>query len=294
MFEKLYIEISNICNLKCTFCPEVVRENKIMSLSDFKKFALEAKPLTKQICLHLMGEPLAHPQFDQIMNICDELNLRIFLTTNGTLIRKHQEKLLHWKSLDQINFSIHSFFANSSKGSLADYLNPILNFCEQAVKINCSYYINLRLWNLVDVDQQLNQNRPVFEAITNKFDIKLNESINVKLNKSKKIIHKLYVHFDTEFEWPNLSNSIRSQNGSCYGLRKQLAIHANGDVVPCCLDKESIINLGNMSKNSLKEILKTERSIKIIKGFENNQLTEGLCQRCQYADRFKGNVRDDK
>lgn len=287
MFERLYIEISNICNLQCSFCPEVIREKKILSVADFRKFASEARPLTKQICLHLMGEPMAHPQFSEIMDICDELKLKIFLTTNGTLLKKHETKLLKWKSLEQINFSVHSYFANPEKLTLRDYLKPILNFCDQAVLLQANFYINLRLWNLEKTQHQNSQNSKVFAILNEHFQTKLNENIDVKLNKSKRIINKLYVHFDTEFSWPDLKQAVRSSIGTCYGLRKQLAIHANGDVVPCCLDKESVLKLGNAHTNSLGEILKSERAVNIRNGFETSQLKEDLCQRCQYADRFK-------
>ena len=129
MFERIYIEISNICNLQCTFCPEVVRDKKVISVEEFRAHAIQAKPLAKQVCLHLMGEPLGHPQFAEIIKICDELELKIFLTTNGTLIKRHAETILNWKHLEQINFSVHSYFANTSRQTLEQYLTPILDFC---------------------------------------------------------------------------------------------------------------------------------------------------------------------
>lgn len=287
MFERLYLEISNICNLQCTFCPEVLREKKILSPENFEKFALQARPLTKQICLHLMGEPLAHPQFLKIMNICDKLNLKIFLTTNGTLLNRYAEQLLNWKSLEQINFSIHSYFANSEKQSLIEYLNPILNFCSLANNQKAPFYINLRLWNLEKTNLQKDQNLKVFKILNTFFNIELNENIEVKHNKSKKILHKTYIHFDTEFVWPDLKQNFRSKSGSCYGLRKQLAIHANGDVVPCCLDKESVLKLGNINENKLTDIINTSKAQLIKTGFDRGELVEELCQKCQYADRFK-------
>ena len=291
MFERLYIEISNICNLQCTFCPEVKRDKKILSVEDFEKFATQAKPLTKQVCLHLMGEPLAHPQFDKIASICEDLGLRIFLTTNGTLLKKHSQLLLKWKSLDQINFSVHSFFANPSKQSLEDYLNPILMFCNQSLERKTDFYINLRLWNLQETTLQADQNLKVFEILNKNFGKEINSNIDVRHNKSKKIDGKIYVHFDTEFIWPDLKLPNRGSKGSCYGLRKQLAIHANGDVVPCCLDKESVLKLGNIhSGTDLTEILKSEKATKIRQGFEKGQLVEELCQKCQYVDRFRENV----
>ena len=290
MFERLYIEISNICNLQCSFCPEVIREKKILSITDFRKFATQAQPLTKQICLHLMGEPLAHPNFTEIMDICDELKLKIFLTTNGTLIKKHADTLLNWNSLAQINFSVHSFFANPEKNTLTDYLKPILNFCDQANSLNSNFYINLRLWNLEKTNQQKDQNIQVFNILNEHFYTILNENIDVKLTKSKKIINKLYLHFDTEFIWPDLKQKLRSSKGTCHGLRKQLAIHANGDVVPCCLDKETVLKLGNLNEANLVDIIKTARATKIKSGFERGELVEDLCQKCQFADRFRAHV----
>lgn len=287
IYERTYIEISNICNLQCHFCPEVIREKKILSVDDFYLIAKQIKPYTKQICLHLMGEPLAHPEFSKIANICDELNLKIFLTTNGTLLKKHYDTLMQWKSLEQVNFSVHSYFANPTKITLEEYLNPILKFCEDAHQKKNNFYINLRLWNLEKINLQRNQNQLVLNLVNNYFKTSISENVDIKLNKSKKIHDKLYLHFDTEFIWPSLSQKFRSTTGTCYGLRKQLAIHANGDVVPCCLDKEAILKIGNIFQMSLETILESERAVKIKTGFENNCLTEDLCQKCQYADRFK-------
>lgn len=290
MFERIYLEISNICNLQCSFCPEVVRDKKIISPEDFRKFATQVKPLTKQVCLHLMGEPLGHPQFKDIVSICDDLDLKVFLTTNGTLIRRHADTILSWKGLDQINFSIHSYFANTQRQSFDQYLNPILDFCKMSVDQSKNYYINLRLWNLENPHAQKTQNFPVFSAVENMFNVQLNNNIDVKLNKSKKVMSKLYLHFDTEFEWPTLKRDVISTKGTCYGLRKQLAIHANGDVVPCCLDKEAVLKLGSLHDQSISDVLKSDKALQIKTGFEQGRLTEELCQKCQYVERFQHKV----
>lgn len=287
MFERVYLEISNICNLQCTFCPEVVRDKKVISVEDFRSHALQAKPLAKQVCLHLMGEPLGHPQFAEIVKICDELELKIFLTTNGTLIKRHAETILNWKHLEQINFSVHSYFANTSRQTLEQYLTPILDFCEKSLEKKNDYYINLRLWNLASVNAQRDQNLQVYDLVEKRFETSLNENVDVRVQKSKKVKDKLYLHFDTEFEWPTLKREVLSTKGTCYGMRKQLAVHANGDVVPCCLDKEAVLKLGSVANGeSLRDIMKSERAQKIKAGFERGELIEELCQKCQYVERF--------
>lgn len=289
MFEKIYIEISNICNLQCTFCPEVVRDKKVISIEDFTSYAKQAKPLTKQVCLHLMGEPLGHPEFKKIIQVCEELELKIFLTTNGTLIKRHAEDILKWRGLEQINFSVHSYFANSERQTLEQYLSPILDFCEKSLALENDFYINLRLWNLASVNAQRDQNLEVYDLVEKRFGVFLNENIDVKMNKSKRVKDKLYLHFDTEFEWPTLNREVLSETGTCYGLRKQLAIHANGDVVPCCLDKEAVLKLGSMKDigASLSSVMKSDRAVKIRSGFERGELVEEMCRKCQYVERFR-------
>lgn len=287
MFERIYIEISNICNLQCSFCPEVVREKKVITVENFRYYATQAKPLAKQVCLHLMGEPLGHAQFSEIVKICDELELKIFLTTNGTLIKRHIDTILNWKHLEQINFSVHSYFANPARQTLEQYLNPILDFCEQSLIHKNPYYINLRLWNLASANAQLDQNLQVYDLVEKRFGVRLNENVDVRVQKSKKVKDKLYLHFDTEFEWPTLNREVLSTKGTCYGLRKQLAIHANGDVVPCCLDKEALLKLGSVANGmKLTDIMKSDRAQKIKTGFERGELLEELCQKCQYVERF--------
>lgn len=287
MLERIYLEISNICNLQCTFCPEVVRDKKVISVEDFKTYAIQAKPLAKQVCLHLMGEPLGHPQFAEIVRICDELELKIFLTTNGTLIKRHTETILKWKHLEQINFSVHSYFANTSRQTLEQYLLPILDFCEASLQKKNNYYINLRLWNLASVNAQLEQNLQVYHLVEKRFGVKLNENVDVRVQKSKNVKDKLYLHFDTEFEWPTLKREVLSTKGTCYGLRKQLAVHANGDVVPCCLDKEAVLKLGSVAHGmTLQDIMNSNKAKKIKQGFERGELLEELCQKCQYVERF--------
>lgn len=285
-FERVYLEISNICNLQCTFCPVVERDNKICQVEEFKKYAAQAAPLAKQVCLHLMGEPLAHPKFNEVMQVCDELGLRIFLTTNGTLIKKYHQQLLQWKSLDQINFSIHSFFANPARQSLEDYLEPILQFTRDLEQQSPNVYVNLRLWNQATHNEVRQQNHLVLDRIESFFSLAINRSIDVQSIKSKKLFGRTYLHFDTEFGWPSLNNPKRSETGFCHALTKQVAVHADGTVVPCCLDKEAKIPLGNLNSQSLNEILSSPRAQAMKNGFKKNQLVEELCQKCPYISRF--------
>lgn len=283
IFNKVYIEISNICNIQCSFCPVVERDKKIMSVEDFKKVITQAAPLAKEICLHLMGEPLAHPQIKEILKICDENSVKIQLTTNGILIKRYQELLLNSKCIRQVNFSLQSYKDNFPNKDLRQYLIPILGFSLMLQEKRPEVYVNLRLWN---VDAESMDNEEIFQEVEKFYDIEIKRSVDVGNIKSKRIWNRVYLHFDSRFEWPDMEIPYQGDKGRCHGILNHIGIHANGVVVPCCLDKEAQINLGNCLEQDLKEILSSKRAQAMKVGFESNKRVEELCKHCSYITRF--------
>lgn len=290
-FFRTYIEISNICNLQCTFCPEVDREKKILSVENFRKILKQVLPFTDQVCLHLMGEPLAHPEFQKILEICNEERATIHLTTNGTYLNKFPFDLfLNSPSIRQINFSLHSFKDNFPDKDIKPYLFDILTFSREALKERPEMYINYRLWNLQEVDGQNNSNQEIIDHVCEFFQIPINQKVDVSFRKNKNILGRIYFHYDTRFEWPSPSLPFQGEKGFCHALSQQIGIHADGTVVPCCLDKEANISLGNVLEEGFENILKSPRLNKIREGFKKHLLVEDLCQKCTYIKRFAGKV----
>lgn len=290
-FKRVYIEISNICNLQCSFCPVVERDKNIMSLPLFKKILHEVSPFTEEVCLHLMGEPLAHPEFEQIIAITEEnfqkSGVQVNLTTNGILLNRFKELVLKSQSIRQINFSIHSFQDNFKDRDITPYLNDILVFSDEAMQARDDFYINYRLWNIQKNNQQADENFPLIQKMAKHFNSEIKSEVDVSSIKSKRIYKKIYFHFDSRFVWPSPHLPKLSENGFCHGMSSHLGIHADGTVVPCCLDKEAVINLGNLNQITLTEILASKRAQSIKEGFRQKKLVEDLCQRCPYIKRFQ-------
>lgn len=286
-FFRTYIEISNICNLQCTFCPEVEREKKVLTAENFRKILKQVLPHTEQVCLHLMGEPLAHPEFAEILRICNEEKAVIHLTTNGTYLQKFGfETFFNSPCLRQINFSLHSFKDNYPDKDIRPYLFDILQFSKLALTEKPELYINYRLWNLPTVDGAKDENQEIIDHICEFFQIPLNERIDVSFKKSKNLLGRIYFHFDTRFDWPNINDPIRSEKGFCHALSQQIGIHADGTVVPCCLDKEAGIPLGNILETSFESILMSPKLVAMREGFKRHKLVEELCQKCTFIQRF--------
>jgi radical SAM protein with 4Fe4S-binding SPASM domain len=287
-FLKTYIEISNICNLQCTFCPEVEREKKILSPDNFEQILRDVLPYTEIITLHLMGEPLSHPEFLTILKICESHSAKVHLTTNGTLLPKyHFDEILKNQCLKQINFSLHSFKDNFPKESIKSYLFDILLFSKVALSERPDLYINYRLWNLENSESTSISNTEVIDIVSEFFQIQINDKIHLGFRKSKNITGRIYFHFDSRFDWPSLKNEEVSTKGFCHALSQQIGIHADGTIVPCCLDKEANIELGNVLQQNFEEILKSSRLLRIKQGFQKQVLVEELCQKCTYIKRFQ-------
>ncbi len=98
-FRRIYIEITNVCNLKCNFCPVTNRKPEFMTTELFKRILYEIREYTEYIYLHVKGEPFLHPEIDKILDISFEKGFKVNITTNGTLINNVRDKIINKKAL---------------------------------------------------------------------------------------------------------------------------------------------------------------------------------------------------
>lgn len=287
-FKKVYIEISNICNLKCSFCPTTERKAKALNSSEFEHILKEIKPYTNHIYLHVKGEPLFHKNLKEFLEISKNNNFFVNITTNGTLIEKYKDIFISDLAPRQINFSLHSFDGKLESINNKNYLLNILNFTKNSLEKGLTY-ISLRLWNFNQNDKDSAQqkgNRYILNTIETFFNLDYKIADTLTPGKGLKIKDKLFINSDLEFKWPNLNDDFENEDGFCYGLRNQIAILSNGTVVPCCLDGEGVINLGNIFKESFNDILNSKRVNNIYNGFSNHKAVEIFCKKCQFKNKF--------
>lgn len=286
-FKKVYIEITNVCNLSCSFCPKTKREKKFLNIEEFQYRLQEVKPYTKYLYFHLMGEPLLNPNLKEFLTIANEEGFKVNLTTNGTLLNKNREILLAAESLRQINISLHSFEANDSEVNFEEYLYNIIDFIQEA-NASSNVIISMRLWNLdsYNLRGQNKLNSDIITILQDKFGYQDDLGEVISRDKKVKIRKNLYLNSAEKFQWPDMNIDILGENGFCHGLRDHFGILVDGTVVPCCLDGEGNIPLGNIYDTSLKDILSGERAENIYNGFSQRRRVEELCKRCGYSDRF--------
>ena len=287
-FKRIHVEISNICNLKCSFCPEVEKSQRRMSPSEFLRVAQEIAPWTEEVVLHLLGEPLNHPQLDAILDVCTAVKLPVGIVSNGILLTGPRIDWLLRPIIRQVSFSLQSFEDNFPSQDPIPYLRRLKHFIDRAERERPDLYINFRFWDLEGETASASAHNSQMRAVLSDiFAFRWDEiKINLKQRKYHRIRGRLYLHFDSRFVWPRPTDPIRSVRGFCYGLTGHIGIHADGTVVPCCLDQSAAIPLGNLFENSLHEILAGPRARNIKDGFAAGELRESLCQRCTYISRF--------
>ena len=290
-FSKVYLEITNVCNLACDFCPKSSRPAAFLSVSDFRETLEQLKPYTTYLYLHVKGEPLLHPDLSMLLDICHEMGFQINITTNRTLIRRQHEMLLSKSAVRQINFSLHSFDGNEICHSREEYIADILDFAKEA-QHRSRIIVSLRLWNLTAasatmVDElALRRNDELLSMIETAFDLPFRIQEEVIAARGIKLSDRIYLNQAQLFEWPDLAAQEYPGRAFCYGLRNQIGILVDGTVIPCCLDGEGVIELGNIYGRALAEILESPRSKAIYDGFSRKEAVEELCKRCGYRQRF--------
>ncbi len=272
-FRKIYLEISNVCNLKCGFCPGTRRKKRAMTEAEFSSLLVKLQPWTDHLYFHLMGEPLCHPKLKRFLALASEF--KVILTTNGTLLPQQQEMLLASPALHKVNVSLHAFEANDIPCTIDAYLDGCFAFgkAAQGRKI-----VVFRLWNHGGAEAM---NQKILERLQVWFPKPWKEG-----RKGIAIDDHVFLEYGDKFDWPDLNAVDHGQRVFCYGLRDQIGVLCDGTVVPCCLDHEGDLTLGNLHAQSMEEILASPRAQRIYNGFSDHTAAEDLCRKCGYARRF--------
>ena len=276
-FKKIYIEITNSCNFNCSFCFTTSRTTKFMSVDDFRTICERIRPFTNYIYLHVLGEPLLHPHIEDFLQIAQQAGLNVNITTNGGLLERKKDILLKYP-IRQINFSLHDAEENIQPENLTAYLQSILDFSKMASN---QTYICLRLWNTSSATSH-HFNQQILNQISSFFNISAPD-LETTTGNGIKLADHIFLQKSPRFEWPDEKLEAKVENRYCYALRDHIAILADGTIVPCCLDADGSMKLGNIFTDNLKDVLQSSKALNIKKGFEQRKVVEPLCATCGFT-----------
>jgi len=268
MIKRIYLEITNKCNLNCSFCTNS-KGDSFIDLKTIENYLIQIKEICDYIYLHVLGEPLLHPNINEILDLLDKYNFKLQLVTNGTLLKNNIHILSH-KCIRKLAISLHSVNNLSMDNEYFDTIDKIIE--------NTKTNIELRFYQKDQLDNKLND---YLNKLINKYSLTKTSKIN-----SYKLKENVFIQYEDFFIWPNINDPLYEENGTCLGSKTQIAILHNGDVVLCCLDSNGHTKIGNINENKLKDILLSDIYINTINNFNNNKLTFELCKHCHYRKRF--------
>lgn len=245
MITRCYLEITNVCNLSCVFCPKTERAKHTLTLDEFDALTSQLEGKVKFLYFHLMGEPFLHPLLPQFVLMARHKGFVPIITTNGTLLSRR-----------------------------ADFLDALPHNSLEAARRGC--VVVLRLWNEGGHNRQN-------DDILNLLALHVPRPWTER-HDGWRLADNLYIENDNMFEWPDLQHATYDeQEVFCYALRNQIGVLVDGTVVPCCLDHNGDIALGNLFRQSLADILASPRARALYDGFTSHNAVESLCQRCGYS-----------
>ena len=282
-FKRVYIEITNKCNLSCSFCLNDNRKKQEMNLIQFEEILSKIDKYTDYIYLHVKGEPLIHSNLDQILALTNKYNKYVNITTNGVFFKEKVKILKKYNNIRQINISLHS------ENKKDNYIEDILESVDELNDI----FIVYRFWTLKD--NKLDEKMLIYlKKIKNKYNLSEKKYKMILYDSNIKIKDNIYIDKDKEFTWPDINNKYFKEEGFCYGLKNQIGILVDGTVIICCLDSFGLTKIGNIFEDSLENILRGEIVNKILKGFNDRKVYLDMCKHCSYKEKFNKFIDDSK
>lgn len=282
LLDRIFVEITNACNLSCSFCKPSSRPARFMDRGLFEKIIDQGRFLAREVVLHVLGEPLLHPDLGYFIDTARAAGMSVMITTNGTMLGQDAGAMLAHKNIRKINISMHA--APPGEGH-HEYCQEVFNFTDQVSTFSPDTLVHLRLWNAFS--QESGQ---TVKAINAHYATAIKCPSQPKEcgpRQKKSLRKKLSLHFDPLFSWPDIRGPLLYEKGYCHGLSTHFGVLSDGTVIPCCLDAEGIISLGQVQEQPLSEILSQGRAAAMKQGFQSGRLTEDLCRRCGYINRFK-------
>lgn len=307
-FDKVYLEITNVCNLACSFCGLTRKERSFMSRENFIRALEGIEGQTKTLYFHVMGEPLLHPLLPEFLDLTEERGFSVNITTNATLLAERMQEITGKKSLGRLNLSVQSleqFPEGERLERMAALIASVKTLTAAQRRVRPGFLASFRFWTRDDDTFS----GPLVASLVKAFcredggedsgesDSDITAAVLGGRN-GYPLAPGIAIHAADSFEWP-VSPPIADSpvtnargfcngfcNGFCRGLRDQIGILCDGTVVPCCLDRNGDIPLGNIFGETLAEIPAKTRAKALYDGFTARRVVEPLCRGCSYRTRF--------
>jgi pyruvate-formate lyase-activating enzyme len=268
------IETTNACNLRCRMCPQSDKKpgvaRGLMKVDLYRNIVDQIAAFPENhnalFYLHICGEPLLHKQSVEFIRYAADLGFKPILTTNATLLTTELTAKLLASGLSRIEFSFEGvtpeIFETTRLGAKYDVVHRnIMDFLEQNRAAGKPVHTELVVVDLPHVEARL----------------------------LRDYCEKMRAHFDTVnlsgyFDWLGRVETVkyeRSHYRGCAATDTDLNVLWDGRVVPCCMDVDGAMVIGDFTKQCYLEILADLRRHALRERLQCGQLKGLLCSQCQ-------------
>lgn len=267
-FRRAFIEITNKCNLSCAFCAPSARAGEEMSVELFDSAAAQAAGLAEVVSLHLLGEPLTHSRFPEILRACSRRGLKVNLVTNGLLLSAFPRTLFEEPCLSQISVSLHALacLPEPARGPAVSRLAAF------AAARPAGLTVGFRLRSAGEDSFY----RSVMTGLLSAFGAQAQPGA-----RYVRLADGVFLNFGGFFEWPGSPASARKKG--CLGLRHNFGVLSDGRVVPCCADYDGAMALGDIKRAPLEEILSLPAAAALRERIAGAAPMPAYCSSCGFA-----------
>ncbi|MEL6139226.1 MAG: radical SAM/SPASM domain-containing protein [Cyanobacteria bacterium J06628_6] len=322
--ERIHLEVTNVCNFKCEFCPDAIMARKrghmALPLLTQALDEIAEKKLAKVVAFHLMGEPLIYPHIFDAISLALGRRLNLHLTTNGSTFHlrpEHIQKLVS-SGIPKVTISLQTpdpdtFIIRGAPPMLqpdkyfegiTSYVRANLAARDSNTRVHLKFLdttphpflVPHKQMHVVEGKEQMRQeltswaHRLLEKTADRPSDVEIQQKIARHKPGRWQVIEltpKLALETFPLDSWGNVESDtvVPASFGYCNGTTDQAGILYDGTVVPCCKDYDGQIPLGNLNEHSLVDILDQQQpACGLRAGFDRFQVTHPVCKRCMGAD----------
>ena len=316
---QVYMELTNICNFDCAFCPNEImtRKKGVMKKETAIRILDEISDinLTKKMMFHLMGEPTLHPNLTELITYANDKGIKIVLNTNGARLDGKLLDRVYNLGLDRLIISLQTptegtYSLRRARMDFPAYISKVKDIVRKKFEQRSNIPLELHLLNSTDArllgldeDFIVLENDKIAQDILLdwikfgkdvekehdvekvRHDMKKIRKISLKNGFRYEIVRGVHIISRRTTTWANTmvkgKRIIPAFLGSCDGLKNQFGILWDGRCVMCCIDYDGKTALGNVNDTPLSKIWLSKDAERIRKNLQRNILVHPYCQICR-------------
>ena len=322
--DRLHIEVTNVCNFKCEFCPDAIMQRRRghmeLALLETVLEAIAEDNLARIITFHLMGEPFIYPHIFPAIHSAMQRSLRLHLTTNGSTFHLFPEQIeqVVRSGVPKVTISLqtpdpHTFQLRGAPPRLQPeaYFDGITQLVQANLRASDSptrihikfldttphpFLVPHKPIAVMDGPAQMQRElwtwarRLLAGSAATDVNWSHIERAIARYRPGRWQLIPLHPKLVLETfpldSWGNVAAAtvVPARFGYCNGAARQAGILHDGTVVPCCKDFEGQIPLGNVTQQPLSDILNGPAACALRQGFNRLQVKNPVCQRCMGAN----------